>query len=118
MNDSIMKEIIPNWLDNPSLSHVLACCLQLPNGESQVQMAGTEPANQNFEQAMQHIGDVVPTLLNQKLLPGQMVWNFAGGRLYYAVRPDGAALGLYCRGGSDTETAAVGEFLTEFIEQT
>lgn len=117
MNDSAMKEFIPNWLDNPRLSHMLACCLRLPTGESQVQVAGTDPANQNFNQAMKRIGDVVPSLLQQKLLPGQMIWNFAGGRLYYAVRSDGVALGLYCRSGSDAEVAAVSDFLTDFIQQ-
>ena len=113
-----MKEIIPSWLDNPLLSHVLACCLRLPDGESHVQMAGTEPANENFDHAMKRIGDLIPSLRKQQLVPGQMVWNFAGGRLYYAVRTDGAALGLYCRDGSDTEAAAVGNFLNEFMQQT
>ena len=113
-----MNDIIPNWLDNPGLSHVLACCFRLPNGESHVQIAGTEPANENFEQTMKQIANAVPTLLKQQLLPGQMVWNFANGRLYYAVRADGAALGLYCRTGSDPEAAAVGEFLTDFLQQT
>lgn len=112
-----MKDIIPNWLDNPQLAHVLACCLRLPSGESHVQVAGTEPTNENFEQAMNRIGDVVPRLLEQKLLPGQMIWNFASGRLYFAARPDGAALGLYCRTGSETESAAVTEFLADFIRQ-
>jgi len=113
-----MKEIIPNWLDNPGLSHLLACCLRLANGESHVQMAGTETANQNFEQTMKLIANVVPLLRKQQLLPGQMIWNFAGGRLYYAVRADGAALGLYCRSGSDAEAAAVSDFLTDFMQQT
>ena len=113
-----MKQLIPNWLDNPGLSHVLACGLQLPSGESHVQMAGTEPANKNFEQAMKQIANVIPLLRKQQLLPGQMVWNFASGRLYYAVRADGAALGLYCRTGSDLEVVAVTEFLTDFMQQT
>jgi len=113
-----MNEIIPNWLDNPSLSHVLACCLRLPSGDSHVQMAGTEPANKNFEQAMKCIADVLPSLCKQRLLPGQMIWSFAGGRLYYALRTDGVALGLYCRTGADSETAAVSEFLTDFMQQT
>ena len=113
-----MKEIIPNWLDNPSLSHVLACCLRLPSGESHIQVSGTEPANQNFEQAINQIANVIPSLREQRLLPGQMIWNFVGGRLYYALREDGAALGLYCRAGSDAEAEAVGEFLTDFMQQT
>lgn len=113
-----MNEIIPNWLDNPSLSHVLGCCLRLPNGESQVQMAGTQPANENFNRAMKQIASVTPSLRRQQLLPGQMIWNFTGGRLYYALRADGAGLGLYCRAGSDTEAAAVNEFLTDFMQQT
>jgi len=113
-----MKEIIPSWLDNPSLAHVLACCLRLPDGEGHVQMAGTEPANENFNHAMKRIGDLIPSLHKQQLVPGQMVWNFAGGRLYYAVRADGAALGLYCRTGSDTEATAVGNFLNDFMQQT
>lgn len=118
MKDSTAKEIIPNWLDNPRLSHVLACYLRLPAGTTQVQVAGTEPANQNFDQAMKRIGDLVPLLLHQQLLPGQLVWSFAAGRLYYALRPDGVALGLYCRSGSDAEVAAVGDFLADFIQQT
>ena len=118
MKNSIMKEIIPSWLDNPSLSHVLACCLRLPNGENQVQVSGTEPANENFEQAIHQIADVIPSLRKQRLLPGQMIWNFANGRLYYAVREDGSALGLYCRAGSDAEAAAVSDFLTDFMQQT
>lgn len=113
-----MKEIIPNWLDNPGLSHVLACCLRFPNGESHVQVSGTEPANENFQQAINQIATVIPALRNQRLLPGQMIWNFAGGRLYYALREDGAALGLYCRAGSDAEAAAVTDFLTDFIQRT
>ena len=113
-----MKQIIPNWLDNPGLSHVLACGLRLSDGESHVQMSGTEPANENFEQAMKQIANVIPLLRKQRLLPGQMVWNFASGRLYYAVRADGAALGLYCRTGSDREVIAVNEFLTDFMQQT
>lgn len=112
-----MKDIIPNWLDNPRLSHVLACCLRLPNGECQVQVAGTEPANSHFDQAMNKIATVVPLLLEQRLLPGQMIWNFASGRLYYAVRADGVSLGLYCRAGADIETAAVGDFLADFMRQ-
>lgn len=113
-----MNELIPNWLDNPSLSHVLACCLYLPDGESHVQMAGTEPANNNIELALKHIVDIAPSLRNQRLLPGQMIWSFAGGRLYYATRADGVALGLYCRTGSDTEAAAVNDFLADFMRQT
>lgn len=116
--DSTMKDIIPNWLDNPRLSHVLACCLNLSTGESQVQVAGTDPANENFEQVIRRIGDVAPLLREQQLLPGQMIWNFAGGRLYYALRSDGVALGLYCRSGSDPEAAAVGDFLANFLQQT
>jgi len=76
--DSAMNEIIPNWLDNPQLSHVLACSLILPTGESQVQVAGTDPANQNFARAMKRLGDIAPLLLQQGLLPGQMIWNFSG----------------------------------------
>jgi len=116
--DSAMNEIIPNWLDNPQLSHVLACSLILPTGESQVQVAGTDPANQNFARAMKRLGDIAPLLLQQGLLPGQMIWNFSGGRLYYAVRSDGVALGLYCRPGADTEAAAVGDFLIDFLQRT
>src|SRR5262245_46962022 len=118
MKDATMNEIIPNWLDNPGLSHVLACCLRLPSGESHVQMAGTQPANHNFDQVMKQIADVIPKLRKQQLLPGQMVWNFASGKLYYALRPDGASLGLYCRIGSDPEADAVSEFLTDFMQQT
>jgi hypothetical protein len=67
---------------------------------------------------MQRITAVVPLLLKQQLLPGQMVWNFACARLYYAVRADGMALGLYCRAGSDIEADAVTDFITDFIGQT
>ena len=113
-----MKEIIPNWLDNPSLSHVLACCLRLPNGENHVQVSGTEPANGNFQQAINQIANVIPSLRKQRLLPGQMIWNFGNGRLYCAAREDGAALSLYCRAGSDVEAAAVNDFLTDFMQRT
>lgn len=113
-----MKDLTPNWLDNPRLSHVLACCLRSPGGECQVQVAGTEPANDNFDQAMQRIASLTPLLLAQELLPGQLIWNFTLGRLYYAVRADGTALGLYCKAGSDTEAAAVSDFLNDFIRQT
>ena len=118
MKPSALKVIIPNWLDNPQLSHVLACYLGLPTGESQVQVAGTDPANENFDQAMNRVRTITPLLLQQQMLPGQMIWHFAGGRLYYAVRSDGVALGLYCRSGSETEAAAVSDFLTDFIRQT
>jgi len=118
LKDSAMKDIIPNWLDNPQLSHVVACSLSLPNGESHVQMAGTDPANENFDQAMNRIKAIAPSLLRQQLLPGQMIWHFAHGWLYYAVRSDGVALGLYCRSGSDTEVAAVGDFFNDFMQQT
>ncbi|GEM_PF-6464096 len=111
----LMKAITPNWLDNPRLSHVQACCVRLPSGECNVQIAGTEPANEDFCRAMKHISDLVPLMVQQRLLPGQIVWTFVGGKLYYAVRNDGVALGLCCKAGSETESAAVSDFIVDFL---
>jgi hypothetical protein len=118
MKDVTMNDLFPNWLDNPGLSHVLACCLRLPNGESHLQLAGPEPANEQFDQVMKRISVIVPLLIEQQLLPGQMLWNFAQGRLHYVVRADGAALGLYCKTGSEAEASAVRDFITDFLQPT
>ncbi|HLP77625.1 MAG TPA: hypothetical protein VK327_11995 [Candidatus Paceibacterota bacterium] len=115
MKASIMKEMIPNWLDNPLLSHVQACCIRLSTGETHVQVAGTEPVNEDFERAMKLISAVVPMLNEQQLMPGEMVWHFAEGKIHYAVRPDGAALGVYCKPGSDQESVAVNAFVSDFV---
>ena len=117
MKEVSMKEIIPNWLDNPRLAHVLACCLRSPGGECHVQVAGTEPASADIERAMMIVTAIVPVLTEQRLLPGQMVWNFADGKLYYAVKADGVALGVYCKQCSDSESATLAEFVSDFLKQ-
>jgi len=94
---------------------VQACCVRQPNGESNVQIAGTEPISEDFCRAIKHVADLVPFMVQQRLLPGQIVWNFVSGRLYYVVRRDGAALGLWCKAGSDTESAEVADFIADFI---
>lgn len=117
MKESLIKDRFPNWLDNPRLSHVQACWIRLASGESHVQVAGTDSTNQPIERTMQNIADIVPLLTSQRFVPGWIIWNFAAGRLYYIVRSDGAALGLYCKIGSDEESAAVGDLLTEFNQR-
>jgi hypothetical protein len=117
MKESSIKSLIPNWLDNPRLSHVQACWMRLASGESHIQVAGTDSANEPIEQAMQSIAAIVPLLTSQHLAPGWIIWNFVSGRLYYVVRADGATLALYCKIGTDPESAAVGELLTEFVQR-
>jgi hypothetical protein len=112
-----MKATPPNWLDNPMLSHVQACCVRLPNGECNVQVAGTEPTSEDFARAMKIVAAAVPPLIQQRLLPGHMVWTFSAGKLHYAVRPDGSALGLYCKSGSEAEAAGVADFIAEFLQR-
>src|SRR5271166_2125424 len=82
MNSLPTKSLIPNWLDNPNLSHVQACFVRLQTGESSVQGAGPESSNEEFDLVMKHIASLVPLLVQQRLLPGSMVWNFVGGKLY------------------------------------
>lgn len=112
-----MKVVAPNWLDNPRLSQVQACCTRSPSGEHHIQIAGAEIANEQVERAMNCIAGIVPRLINQGLLPGRIVWDFTNGRLYYVVRGDGVALGLFCKPGGQTETSAVEEFIAEFVQQ-
>ena len=117
MNNTHAKALIPNWLDNPNLSHVQACYVRLPSGECNIQVVGPESSNEDFDRVMKIIADVVPLLVQQQLMPGQMVWNFVGGRLYYALRSDGVALGLHCKTGSESESAALSDFVNEFLDR-
>lgn len=117
MNESSMKDRIPNWLDNPRLSHVQACWLRLANGDTSIQFAGTDQGNEFVEHSMRCIASIVPLLTDQQLVPGWIIWNFASGRLYYVVRADGAVLGLYCKTGSDQESAAVADLLADFAQR-
>lgn len=112
-----MKDVVQNWLDNPRLSQVQACCTRSPNGEHHIQVAGAEIVNEQVERAMNCVAPIVPKLLNQGLLPGRIVWDFTNGRLYYVVRPDGTILGLFCKPGAEGETTAVEEFIAEFVQQ-
>ncbi|HWH71777.1 MAG TPA: hypothetical protein VNT26_20600, partial [Candidatus Sulfotelmatobacter sp.] len=72
---------------------------------------------EDFEQAMGRIGAIVPLLVDQGLLPGQLTWNFAQGRLHYVVRSDRTALGLYCKPDAETNSSAVAEFIAGFRER-
>jgi hypothetical protein len=112
-----MKDVVQNWLDNPRLSQVQACCTRSPSGECHIQIAGAEILNEQVERAMDCIAALVPRLIHQGLLPGRIVWDFTNGRLYYVVRADGSALGLFCKPGGEAETSAVHEFIAEFAQQ-
>lgn len=112
-----MKDVVQNWLDNPRLSQVQACCTRSPNGEHHIQVAGAEIVNDQVERAINSVVPLVPKLLSQGLLPGRIVWDFTNGRLYYVVRQDGAALAIFCKLGGQAENAAVDEFIAEFAQQ-
>jgi hypothetical protein len=112
-----MKDVAQNWLDNPRLSQVQACCTRSASGDHHIQIAGAEIINDQVEKAMACIAAIVPQLLTQGLLPGRIIWDFTNGRLYYVVRPDGSALGLFCKPGAQAETLAVDEFIAEFAQQ-
>jgi hypothetical protein len=112
-----MKDVVQNWLDNPRLSQVQACCTRSASGELHIQVAGAEIANEQVERAMNAVVPLIPKLVSQGLLPGRVVWDFTNGRLYYVVRPDGAALGIFCKPGGQAENAAVEEFIAEFAQQ-
>jgi|SRR5215831_9775808 len=112
-----MKDVLQNWLDNPRLSQVQACCTRSPGGEHHIQIAGAEIINEQVERAMNCVARSVPKLIKQGLLPGRILWDFTNGRLYYAVRADGSALGVFCKPGGQAENAAVEEFIAEFAQQ-
>jgi hypothetical protein len=112
-----MKDVVQNWLDNPRLSQVQACCTRSPSGEHHIQSAGAEIVNEQVERAMNRIAPIVPKLINQGLLPGRILWDFTNGRLYYVVRADGSALGIFCKPGGQAEISAVEEFIAEFAQQ-
>jgi hypothetical protein len=114
---TLMKAATQNWLDNPRLSHVQACCTRSRAGEFHIQTAGPEIANEQVERAMKSIAALVPQLLKQGLLPGRIIWDFTNGRLYYVARADGSALGLFCKPGGQAESSAVEEFIAEFAQQ-
>jgi hypothetical protein len=114
---TLMKAATQNWLDNPRLSHVQACCTRSRSGEYHIQIAGAEIANEHVERAMKCIAAIVPQLIKQGLLPGRVIWDFTNGRLYYVARADGSALGLFCKPGGQAETSAVDEFIAEFAQQ-
>jgi hypothetical protein len=112
-----MKDVAQNWLDNPQLSQVQACCTRSASGEHHIQLAGAELTNEHVERAMSSVAAVVPLLRKQGLLPGRIILDFSNGRLYYTVRADGVALGLFCKPGGQAETLAVEEFIAEFAQQ-
>jgi hypothetical protein len=112
-----MKDVAQNWLDNPRLSQVQACCTRSARGENHIQIAGAEIVNEQVERAMNHVAGIIPQLVSQGLLPGRIAWDFTNGRLYYVLRADGVALGLFCKPGGHAETSAVEEFIAEFAQQ-
>jgi hypothetical protein len=115
---SPMKEIVQNWLDNPLLSHVQASCLRLADGQCQAQIMAPEINNEDFDQVIKSIASIVPLLIKQKLLPGQMTWNFTGGKLHYVVRADGVALALFCKPCAESNSSAVNDLVSDFMQQS
>jgi hypothetical protein len=112
----IMNDIVQNWLDNPLLCNVQACSIRSTSGQYHTQVAGTDLSNEDFERAMGIIAEAVPQLMDQGLLPGRILWNFANANLHYAVRSDLVSLGLYCRSDSNGDSSAVNEFIDEFMQ--
>ena len=112
-----MSYIVENWLDNPTLSAVQACSVRSPDGQLHTQTAGTELANETFEQIINELVRLVPLLTSQGFLPGQLVWSFDTGTLFFVLRTDGTALGLYCRSEMESCSAAIAEFIADFVQQ-
>ena len=112
-----MSYIVENWLDNPSLSAVQACCIRSPDRQMHTQVAGTELDNETFEQTIHALVPLVPMLQEQGFLPGHVVWSFDNGALFFVLRADGTALGLYCRSEMESCSAAIAEFIADFERQ-
>jgi hypothetical protein len=119
MNDmkdmKALKDIVQNWLDNASLANVQACCIRIPSGECYTQVVGNDFNSDSFDRAITNIATIVPALTRQGFLPGQVVWSFAKGKLFYAVRPDSVALGLFCGPDGETNSSAVDGFIADFM---
>ncbi len=90
-----MNAMINQWFASCALAPgILGCGVRLPDGASVSQSFNEHCPRERLDQALQCLGDSLPSFFTHGLAPRWLTWTFEQGQLRVALRPDGLLLGL------------------------
>jgi hypothetical protein len=75
----------------------LGCGVRLPDRTNHVRSHHQDCSNEALEKTLIHLANVTALLAGHDLAAQRLAWTFAGGRIFVAIRPDGAVFSLVTR---------------------
>jgi hypothetical protein len=72
----------------------LGCGVRLPDRSSHVRSHSPSCSKESLERNLVHLANVTTLLAGHDLAAQRLAWTFAGGRIFVAIRPDGAIFSL------------------------
>jgi hypothetical protein len=90
-----MKEKLNQWFASCALAPgILGCGVRLPDDTCVSQSFNENCPRERLDQALQSLGDSLPSFSAHSLAPRWLTWTFEKGQMRVALRPDGLLLGL------------------------
>src|SRR5271170_73558 len=90
-----MNNTINQWFAGCAIvPGILGCGVRLPDGTCVSQSFHDTCTRERLDQALQNLGDSIPSFSAHGLAPRWLTWTFEQGQLRVALRLDGLLLGL------------------------
>ena len=90
-----MNNTLNQWFASCALAPgMFGCGVRLPDGTCVSQNFNDNCPRERLDQALQSLGDSLPSFSAHGLAPRWLTWTFEQGQLRVALRPDGLLLGL------------------------
>jgi hypothetical protein len=91
---------------------VIGCGVRLPDRTTHVRSHDRDCSKEALEKNLVHLANATALLINHDFAAQRISWTFAGGRIFVAIRPDGALFSLVTR-----VDAKAGEFFDRMTLQ-
>lgn len=90
-----MNEVIDHlFQDCAAAPGALGCGVRLPDHTSHVRSFHQSCSDETLEKIILHLANASALLASHDLTAQRLAWTYANGRIFVAVRPDGAIFSL------------------------
>ena len=102
-----MNEALLNLLsDCATAPGALGCGVRMPDRTNHISSYHPDYPVEAIEKTLLHLANATALLASHELAAQRLAWTFSGGRIFVAIRPDGAIFSMVTRG----ETSGVAFF--------
>jgi hypothetical protein len=111
-----MHEGLKQWVnENLEQPGIRAYGVRLPDHTGFSRSLVAEYGEPQLEETWHSLSEVVNALLLNRIPATHLRWTYEQGHLYFAVRADGAAIGIFTSPPAEYDAALVDRLLREFM---